>query len=155
MKEINTFLSTLIKNYSQQGWMGKFVIPSLFLLVICFLCSVTISLFSSRNAATITPSPVVLPSQGSRGNSNAFVQLWTGDVYAIPYSGPANSVSYFYAATDSHNHGDLYPILTDWYGYAFPYGNRDGGSLAYEPATRNGYRDERRVCRDHRCGQTC
>lgn len=63
MKEINSFLSALVKTYNQQGWMGKIVIPGLFLLVFCFLCSITLSLFSPRNSSAITPSPFVLSSQ--------------------------------------------------------------------------------------------
>jgi hypothetical protein len=63
-KQINSLLSTLKRTYSQQGQVGKIVLPGLFLLVFCCLCSVLISLFRPQNSSTIIPSPNALPSEG-------------------------------------------------------------------------------------------
>jgi hypothetical protein len=63
-KQFNSFLSTLKRTYSQQGQVGKIVLPSLLLLVFCCLCSVLISLFRPRNSSTMVPSPNALPSEG-------------------------------------------------------------------------------------------
>ena len=66
MKQINSFLSALTRNYSQQGQIGKILFPGLILFVFCFLCSILISLFplASRNSPTAVPSPNILPSTG-------------------------------------------------------------------------------------------
>jgi len=66
VKQINSLLSALKTTYSQQGWTGKILVPGLFLLLLCFLCSMLISLFPlmSRNPSNTTPSPNVLPSAG-------------------------------------------------------------------------------------------
>ena len=64
MKQINSFLSTLKTTYSQQGWTGKILVPGLFVLFLCFLCSILLSLFplGSRSSTDATPNPNVLPS---------------------------------------------------------------------------------------------
>lgn len=62
-KEINSLLSSLKTTYSQPGQIGAKLVPVLFLFVICCLCSVTVSLFQSRNSPGVTPSPNIFPTQ--------------------------------------------------------------------------------------------
>jgi len=64
VKQINSYLSALKATYSQQGWTGKILVPGLFVLFLCFLCSILLSLFplGSRSSTDATPSPNVLPS---------------------------------------------------------------------------------------------
>ena len=64
VKQINSFLSGWKTTYGQQGWTGKILVPGLFLLFLCFLCSILLSLFPFRSltSAENTPRPDVLPS---------------------------------------------------------------------------------------------
>jgi hypothetical protein len=64
-KEINSLLSSLQTTYSQPGQIGRKLIPVLFLLVICCLCSVTLRVFQPRNSPAVTPSPNLFPTQGT------------------------------------------------------------------------------------------
>ncbi|HLO29190.1 MAG TPA: lamin tail domain-containing protein [Anaerolineales bacterium] len=62
MEQINAFLSQLKTIYRQQGQTGKILIPGVFLLGLCCLCSILFSFFPARNSPDITPSPFVFPS---------------------------------------------------------------------------------------------
>jgi hypothetical protein len=62
MNQMNSLLSELKRIYSQQGQVGRIVIPVLFVLVFCCLCSLTLSLVSRRSPAPVTPSPGVFPT---------------------------------------------------------------------------------------------
>jgi hypothetical protein len=44
VKQINAFLSTLVTMYDRQGQVVKVLIPALFLLAFCCLCSLLIPL---------------------------------------------------------------------------------------------------------------
>ena len=65
-KQINSFLSTLVTIYDQQGQVVKVLIPALFLLAFCCLCSVLIPLLPSRNPSNALPSPNVFPTDGTQ-----------------------------------------------------------------------------------------
>src|SRR5690349_15308535 len=73
VKQINSFLSGLKTTYRQQGWTGKILVPGLFLLLLCFLCSILLSLFPFRSltSAENTPRPDVLPSAVSGATPTA------------------------------------------------------------------------------------
>jgi hypothetical protein len=62
-KEIDALLSALKTTYSQPGQVGAKLVPILFLLVICCLCSVTINLLRPRNSLGVTASPNIFPTQ--------------------------------------------------------------------------------------------
>jgi hypothetical protein len=64
-KEIDALLSALKTTYSQPGQIGAKLVPILFLLVICCLCSVTFSLLRPRNSPSISPSPDSFPTLGT------------------------------------------------------------------------------------------
>jgi len=66
-RQINSFLSTLITTYRQQGQVVKVLIPALLLLAFCCLCSVLIPLLPSRNPSNVFPSPNVFPTDGTAG----------------------------------------------------------------------------------------
>ncbi len=78
-KQINSFLSALKTTYSQQGQVGKILLPALFLLASCCLCSILISLFplGSRNSPASVPSPIILPSQGIVATPTALFNFGT------------------------------------------------------------------------------
>src|SRR6266511_2619962 len=78
-KQINSFLSALKTTYSQQGQAGKILLPALFLLASCCLCSILISLFplGSRNSPATVPSPNILPSQGIVATPTALFNFGT------------------------------------------------------------------------------
>jgi hypothetical protein len=63
VEQINSFVSALKRIYSQQGQIGKILIPGLFLLGFCCLCSILSSLLPFRNSPDPVPSSNVLPSQ--------------------------------------------------------------------------------------------
>lgn len=90
-KQINSFLSALKTTYSQQGQVGKILLPGLFLLVFCCLCSVLIGVFRPRNASNPVPSPIVLPSVGVVATPTAlfsFASLTPFSVPTLPSSTP-------------------------------------------------------------------
>ena len=66
-KQINSFLSTLITTYRQQGQIVRVLIPALLMLVFCCLCLVLIPLLPSRNPSNALPSPNVFPTDGTAG----------------------------------------------------------------------------------------
>ena len=66
-KQINSFLSTLITTYRQQGQVVRVLIPALLLLAFCCLCSVMIPLLQSRGSSNTLPSPNVFPTDGTAG----------------------------------------------------------------------------------------
>lgn len=65
-KQINSFLSTLVTMYDRQGQIVKVLIPALFLLGFCCLCSLVIPLLPSRNPSNALPSPNVFPTDGTQ-----------------------------------------------------------------------------------------
>lgn len=73
MKQIYSFLSVLKAKYSQQGQLGKILLPGLFLFVFCCLCSVLFLLIpvGARNTSGITPSPIFLTSTGTQATPTA------------------------------------------------------------------------------------
>src|SRR5215207_6177877 len=64
-KQINSALSSLVTTYRQQGQAVRVLIPALFLLVFCCLCSALISVLPARNSSNITPSPNIFPTAGT------------------------------------------------------------------------------------------
>ena len=66
-KRINTFLSTLITTYRQQGQIVRVLIPALLVLAVCCLCSVLIPLLPTRSTSNALPSPNVFPTDGTAG----------------------------------------------------------------------------------------
>jgi len=86
MKQINSFLSALTRIYSQQGQVGKILIPGLILLVFCFLCSILISLFPlvSRNSSSVVPSPNILPSVETGATPTALFSFGSGTFTPFP-----------------------------------------------------------------------
>jgi hypothetical protein len=64
MEQINSLLSALKKTYNQQGQIGKILLPSVVLLIVCCLCSVLASLARSGSSPNPVASPILLPSQG-------------------------------------------------------------------------------------------
>jgi len=65
-KQINAFLSTLVTMYDRQGQFVKVLIPALFLLAFCGLCSLAIPLLQSRNPSNAPPGPTVFPADGTQ-----------------------------------------------------------------------------------------
>ena len=65
-KQINSFLSTLVTMYDRQGQVVKVLIPALFLLAFCCLCSLMIPLLPERNPSNALPSPTVFPMDGTQ-----------------------------------------------------------------------------------------
>lgn len=63
-EQLTSSLSAWKTIYSQQGWIGKILFPGVILLGFCFLCSILISLLSTRNSSNVVPSPIILPSVG-------------------------------------------------------------------------------------------
>jgi lamin tail-like protein len=76
-KQINSFLSTLVTAYDRQGRAVKVLIPALFLLAFCCLCSLMIPLLPSRNPSNIPPSPTVLPADGTQVTPTALFHFST------------------------------------------------------------------------------
>src|SRR5690242_12334210 len=63
--QINSFLSTLKTIYSQQGQIGKIIIP-LFLLAFCCACSFLARVLRTTNPAnTAAPTPFAFPTQAA------------------------------------------------------------------------------------------
>ena len=65
-KQINSTLSTLITTYRQQSQAVRVLIPALFLLAFCCLCTALISVLPARNSSNITPSPNIFPTDGTQ-----------------------------------------------------------------------------------------
>lgn len=65
MKQINSFLSGLKSAYSQQGQVGRILLPAALLAAFCCLCSVPVALARLRNAPDVTSSPVAFPTLGT------------------------------------------------------------------------------------------
>ena len=65
-EQINSFFSTVITTYRQQRQIVQVLIPALFLLAFCCLCSLVIPLLPSRNPSNILPSPNVFPTDGTQ-----------------------------------------------------------------------------------------
>jgi hypothetical protein len=83
-KEINAFLSALKTTYSQQGQLGKILLPSLFLLVFCCLCSLLVSFFRPRSSPNVVPSPDVFPTTGIVATPTALFNFGTVTFIPIP-----------------------------------------------------------------------
>lgn len=62
MNQWNSLLSDLKRIYSQQGQAGRIILPVLFLLVFCCLCSLTFSLISRASPAPVSPIPSPFPT---------------------------------------------------------------------------------------------
>jgi hypothetical protein len=84
MKQINSLVSALTRIYSQQGWLGKILFPGVVLLGFCFLCSILISLFSTRNPPSIVPSPNILPSVEKEATPTALFSFGSGTFTPFP-----------------------------------------------------------------------
>ena len=65
-KQINSFISTLMTTYRQQGQVVRVLIPALLVLGFCCLCSVMVPLLQSRNPSDALPSPTVFPTDGTQ-----------------------------------------------------------------------------------------
>ena len=65
MKQVNAVLDQIKTAYLQQGQWGRILVPGLFLIVLCCLCSITLSLFRPRSASTPLPSPFQFPTEGT------------------------------------------------------------------------------------------
>ena len=82
-KQINSFLSVLKTTYEQQGPIGRVLLPALFLVAFCCLCSVLVSVFRPRNSPTAVPSPNTFPTQGSVATPTALFNF--GTVTFVPF----------------------------------------------------------------------
>ena len=78
-RQINSFLSTLIKTYRQQGQVVRVLIPALLVLGFCCLCSVMIPLLQSRGSSNTLPSPNVFPTDGTAGPQATPTSLFNFD----------------------------------------------------------------------------
>src|SRR5688572_10226316 len=65
-KQINSVLSTMVTMYDKQGQVVKVLIPALFLLAFCCLCSLMIPFLPARNTPNALPSPTVFPTDGTQ-----------------------------------------------------------------------------------------
>jgi hypothetical protein len=65
MKQINSFLLTLRTIYSQQGQIGKILLPGVLVLLFCCLCSALVAVFRPRNSPAAVPSPMIFPTLGN------------------------------------------------------------------------------------------
>ncbi|HEY3475038.1 MAG TPA: lamin tail domain-containing protein [Anaerolineales bacterium] len=65
-KDSNSLLAQWMAAYLRQGPAGRILLPGLFLLVVCCLCSVTIPLLRPRTASNPVASPIVLPEDGTQ-----------------------------------------------------------------------------------------
>jgi Lamin Tail Domain len=114
-KQINSFLSALKTAYSQQGQIGKILLPGLVLLVFCCLCSVLVSVFRPRNASTIPPSPIVLPGVGVVATPTAlfsFASLTPFSVPTLPSSTPLPTLTPPPTGTETPTSVQLLPTVT-------------------------------------------
>lgn len=77
VERINSFTDTLKTLYHQQGQAGRILIPFIFLLMFCCLCSLAFGVFSAgrRNAPGITPSPEIPTSAGAQPTPTALFGL--------------------------------------------------------------------------------
>lgn len=76
-KQINSFLSTLVTMYDRQGQVVKVLIPALFLLGFCSLCSLMIPLLPARNPSNVPPSLDIFPTDGTQATSTSLVGFQT------------------------------------------------------------------------------
>jgi hypothetical protein len=74
-KQLDSFISSLKTIYSQPGQTGAKLVPVLFVLVVCCLCSLTFSVLRPRNSPAITPSPNIFPTQGTGPTPTALFNL--------------------------------------------------------------------------------
>jgi hypothetical protein len=77
MERINSLLSALKSVYNQQGQIGKILLPSLVLLIVCCLCLVMVSLARSGSSPNPVASPIILPSQGIVATPTALFNFGT------------------------------------------------------------------------------
>lgn len=71
MRQVNSFLAALRTAYLQQGQLGRILLPGLFLVVFCCLCSILIPLLRSRTSSSPVPSPRVSPDDGTQATPTA------------------------------------------------------------------------------------
>src|SRR5215208_6391955 len=77
MERINSLLSALKTTYNQQGQIGKILLPSVLLLIVCCLCSILVSLARPRSSPNTFPSPIPFPSQGIGATPTALFDFGT------------------------------------------------------------------------------
>ena len=92
MEQINSFILRLKTLYSQQGQVGKILLPGLFLLVFCCLCSVLVSVLRPRNSPNPVPSPVVLPSVGVAATPTALFSFASLTPFSVPTLPPSTAL---------------------------------------------------------------
>jgi len=76
-KQINSLLATLVTMYDRQGQVVKVLIPALFLLAFCGLCSLMIPLLPARNPSNVSPSPDIFPTDGTQVTPTALFSFST------------------------------------------------------------------------------
>jgi hypothetical protein len=76
-KQINSFLTTLVTMYDRQAQAVKVLIPALFLLGFCCLCSLVIPLLGLRTPSNVLPSPNVSPTDGTQATSTSLFNFAT------------------------------------------------------------------------------
>jgi len=92
MERINSFLAALKTTYSQQGQIGKVLLPALLLLAFCCLCSVLVSLLPARNSPNPTPSPNAFPSEGVVATPTALFDFDFPTVTPFPTLPPSTAL---------------------------------------------------------------
>jgi hypothetical protein len=113
-KQINSFLSALKTTYSQQGQISRIVIPGLFLLVICCLCSVTVNLLRPRNSPGVSPSPNIFPTQGNGPTPTPLFNFGGATFTPFPtFPGPSPFPTLTPAPTGSPTATQVVPTATE------------------------------------------
>jgi hypothetical protein len=113
-KQVNSFLSSLKKIYSQPGQTGAKLVPVVFLLVICCLCSLSLSLLRSRNSPGVTPSPNILPTQGTGPTPTALFNFGGATFTPFPtLPGPTPFPTLTPSPTGSPTATQIVPTETD------------------------------------------
>ncbi|HSL46921.1 MAG TPA: lamin tail domain-containing protein [Anaerolineales bacterium] len=87
MKQVNTFLATLRAAYLQQGQWGRILLPGSVVLVFCCICSLLAPVLAARNLSRATPSPVVLPGDGTLATPTSLLNFATSTPFptATPF----------------------------------------------------------------------
>lgn len=112
-KEINSSLSALKTIYSQPGQIGPKLIPVLFLLVICCLCSVTFSLFRPRSSPGISPSPTIFPTLGTAETATPLFNFGGATFTPFPtFPGPTPFPTFTPSSTSTQTLTPVAPTAT-------------------------------------------
>jgi hypothetical protein len=112
-KELNSFLSALKTIYSQPGQTGAKLVPVLFLLVICCLCSATIWLLQPRNSPGATPSPNIFSTQGTGPTPTALFNFGATFTPFPTLPGPSPFPTFTPAPTGSPTATQVTPTATE------------------------------------------